>query len=78
MLCFISAADFNLTAAEIIFNSSSNQAAAFTVEIIDDIIYEPFESVFNISIVLDNAAGPLGATLGEDNTATIHIIDNDS
>lgn len=71
-------ADFNLTTSEITFNSASNQVTMFTVDIIDDIIYEPSIDVFNISIVLDAAAKPLGATLGENSAITIFIIDNDS
>lgn len=72
------AADFNLTESEIIFESAGDQTTTFTVDIIDDIIYEPFVSVFNITLVLGDAAKPLGATLGENSTATISIIDNDS
>ena len=72
------AADFNVTTSEIIFDSASDQETMFTVDIIDDIRYEPYTSVFNISIVVDDAAKPLGVTLGENSTATISIIDNDS
>ena len=50
----------------------------FTVDIIDDIKYEPSISVFNISIDIDNAAKQLGVIVGENSTATISIIDNDS
>ena len=72
------AADFNITSSEIIFNSTSDQETMFTVEIIDDIRYEPHTSIFNISIVLDDTAKPLGAILGDNSTSTISIIDNDS
>ena len=67
-----------MTTSEIIFDSGSDQETMFTVDIIDDIRYEPYSSVFNISIVIDDAAKPLGATLGVNDTTTISIIDNDS
>jgi len=75
---YVVAADFNITSSEIIFNSTSDQETMFTVEIIDDIRYEPHTSIFNISIVLDDTAKPLGAILGDNSTSTISIIDNDS
>ena len=78
MYCNCLVADFNVTTSEIIFDSASGQEATFTVDIIDDIRYEPRSSIFNISIVLDDAAKPLGAALGNYSTATISIIDNDS
>ena len=70
--------DFKITTSEIIFDSASDQEIMFTVDIIDDIRYEPHTSIFNISIVLDDTAKPLGAILGDNSTATISIIDNDS
>lgn len=67
-----------MTASEIIFDSGSDQEIVFTVDIIDDTRYEPSISAFNISIVIDDDAKPLGVILGENSTATIFIIDNDS
>ena len=71
-------ADFNLPSSNVLFDSSSGQETVFTVNIIDDTIYEPRNSSFVITIVIPESAKPLGVTLGENSTATISIIDNDS
>ena len=71
-------ADFNLSSSNVLFDFSSGQETTFTVNIIDDTIYEPRNSSFVITIVVPEAAKLLGVTLGENSTATISIIDDDS
>ena len=71
------AADFNLLSSNVLFDSSG-QETVFTVNIIDDTIYEPRDSSFVITLVIPETAKLLGVTLGENSTATVSIIDNDS
>lgn len=61
-----------------IFGSSFGQKAVFVVDIIDDTKYEPTDSSFMLMLVIPETAKPLGVVLGENNTAIVSIIDNDS
>lgn len=60
------------------FDPINGQEAILTVDIIDDIKYEPASSLFSITISVDENAKPLGVILGDKITSTISIIDNDS
>ena len=74
---FSIAADFDLPSSNVLFDSSG-QETTFTVNIIDDTKYEPKDSSFIITLDIPETAKSLGVTLGENSTATISIIDNDS
>ena len=60
------------------FDPTNGREAVLTVDIIDDIKYEPGNSSFSITISIDENAKPLGVILGDNKTATIFITDNDS
>ena len=72
------AADFDLPSSNVLFNSSFGQETVFSVNITDDVIYEPKDSSFTLMLVVPETAKPLGVALGENSIATISIIDNDS
>ena len=71
-------ADFDLPSSNVLFNSSIGQETVITVYITDDIIYEPRDSSFTLTLVVPETAKPLGVTIGEYDVTTISIIDNDS
>jgi len=71
-------ADFNLLSSTVLFDSSFGQKSVFVVNITDDTKYEPKDSSFIITLDIPENAELLGVALGENNTATISIIDNDS
>ena len=72
------AGDFDLMSSNLIFDSSFGQDTVFTVNIIDDTKYEPADSSFMLMLVIVEAFRSLGVALGENSTAIVSIIDNDS
>jgi len=71
------ASDFNVP-QQVLFDPINGQEAILTVDIVDDIKYEPGNSSFSITIVIEDNAKPLGVILGDNKTASIFITDNDS
>lgn len=71
-------ADFDILSSNVLFDSSFGQETKFTVNIIDDLKYEPEDSSFIIMLVIPETAKLFGVTLGENSITTISIIDNDS
>ena len=78
LLMLLIAADFDILSSNVIFDSSIGQETVFAINIIDDTLYEPKDSLFMIMLVIPESVKPLGVTLGENSIATISIIDNDS
>ena len=70
--------DFDLLSSNVIFDSSFGQETVFIVNIIDDTKYEPKDSSFMLMLAISETAKPLGVVLGENSTANVSIIDNDS
>ena len=71
------ASDFNVP-QRVSFDPTNEKEAILTVDIVDDVKYEPGSASFSITISVDDNATRLGVILGDDKTAYISIIDNDS
>ena len=70
--------DFNVSSLDVLFNITYGQEATFTISITDDVVYEPEDSSIAMSIWIGSFAEKLGVTIGENSTAIVSIIDNDS